>query len=141
MKQLIQYIQEKLHVSQYKVNDDRLADEIIYVWAIKYYKDINRHIKDIRNTVLEWIKDNNVKKIDSYAVKFAIEDMQKNNIPKQIIIKYDKSDKEIEDVYEILKSSDIKIMLDINDKAWIIGNKELISFNIDGKGARMILKK
>lgn len=141
MIQLKEYITEKLHVSQYKVHNDRLADEIIYVWAIKYYKDINRYIKDIRNTVLEWIKDNDVKEIDSYAVKFAIEDMEKNNIPKQIIIKYDKSDKEIEDAYEILKSSDIKIMLDINDIAWIVGNKELISFNIDGKGARMILKK
>lgn len=140
MIKLKEYISEKLHVSQYKVNNDRLADEIIYVWAIKYYKDINKHIKDIRNTVLKWIKDNDVKKIDSYAVRFAIEDMEKNNIPKQITIKYDKSDKEIENAYEILKSSDIKIMLDMNN-AWIVGNKELISFNIDGKGARMILKK
>lgn len=141
MIQLKEYITEKLHISQYKVNNDKLADEIIYVWAIKYYKDINRHIKDIRNTVLKWIKDNDVKKIDTYAVRFAVEDMEKNNIPKQITIKYDKSDKEIEDAYEILKSSDIKIMLNINDNAWIVGNKELISFNIDGKGARMILKK
>ena len=140
MIQLKEYITEKLHVSQYKVNNNRLADEIIYVWAIKYYKDINRHIKDIRNTVLEWIKNNNVKEIDSYAVRYAIEDMEKHNIPREIIIKYDKSDKEVEDAYEILKSDNIKIMLDMKN-AWIVGNKELISFNIDGKGARMILKK
>ena len=133
MKQLTQYIQEKLHISQYK-KENKLFNRIIDLFTLP--KDI-RENKNLIQSINDWIDgklEHNKKSIDEVvpiAYPIVIDIMKDDGVKKEITSEFERSNSvdkcELCD-YEYEKT----YVLWYNDRYEIRYNERILIFTDEG---------
>lgn len=127
MKQLKEFIQEKLHISKYKkekpdnkipeLTGDKITDKILYGWGL------GTEEPDAIEAIKKWVKDNDV---DEIRLAADLETLNETNMPNIIKKLYDSSDTLNEECQYRLSSC--KTIYDFGNYMEIMAAPDLIAF-------------